>query len=137
MAALTADRDTTMEIGAARSLRVKASTTIFVGSIVCLDATGFAVPGADTANYTFAGIARETVTTTATVSDSDRVEVDCSPGAVAHLAASGLAIADGGVQLYVSDDQTVAKSTTNSIKIGKLAYFESAAVAPVLLAPLS
>ena len=38
---------------------VAASTTIYEGSIVCVNSGGYAVPGADTSGYVFAGIARE------------------------------------------------------------------------------
>ena len=138
MAALSADRNTTIERGEVRSYPVKGATTIYAGSIVCvLNSTGYAEPGADAANLVFVGIAREQVANTGSSGDMS-VEVDCAPGMIALLAASGLAITDAdGTQVFVSDDQTVAKSTSNSVKIGKLAYFIDATTAAVMLEPLT
>ncbi len=139
MAALTADRNTAIERGEVRSYPVKGSTTIYAGSIVCVEASsGFAVPGSDTAGLVFVGIAREQVANTGSNGDLS-VNVDCAPGMVVLLNASGLAQADGdGTQALISDDQTVATSgTTNSIKIGKLAYFLNATTAAVMIEPLT
>lgn len=138
MAALTADRAVTMEVGSVRSYPVKASTTIYAGSIVCvLNSTGYAEPGSDTANLVFVGIARRKADNSSGSAGDISVEVDCIHGSTWRFAATSLAQADGdGTQVYVSDDQTVAKSTTNSVKIGRLAYFESATVAVVAIEPL-
>ena len=66
MAKLTAPRDTSEIAGGATSIRlpVKASTTIFQGSIVAIGADGFAVPGKKAANLRAAGRAEETVENT-------------------------------------------------------------------------
>jgi hypothetical protein len=137
MAALTADRAVTMEVGSVRSYPVAASSTIYAGAIVCVDNNGYAVPGSDSANLKFVGIAREKADNGSGSAGDISVEVDCIHGSAWRFAATGLAQADGdGTQVYVSDDQTVAKSTTNSVKIGRLAYFESATVAVVAIEPL-
>ena len=139
MAALTADRDTDIRRGEVASYPVKASTTIFAGSIVCVEtASGYVVPGSDTAGLVFVGIAREKVDNSSGSSGDLEVEVDCAPGMIAELAATGLAQADGdGTQVYVADDQTVAKSGgSNSIKVGLLREFKSATTAVVMIQPL-
>jgi hypothetical protein len=43
---LVADRDTPYRTGEDQSDPVKGATKIFAGSLVCLDANGWAVPGA-------------------------------------------------------------------------------------------
>jgi hypothetical protein len=137
MAALTADRAVTMEVGSVRSYPVAASSTIYAGAIVCVDNNGYAVPGSDSANLKFVGIAREKADNSSGSAGDISVEVDCIHGSTWRFAATSLAQADGdGTQVFVSDDQTVAKSTTNSVKIGRLAYFESATVAVVAIEPL-
>lgn len=63
MAKLTAPRDTSEIAGGATSivLPVKAATTIFQGSIVVIDADGYAIPGKKAASLKAAGRAEETV----------------------------------------------------------------------------
>ncbi len=63
MAKLTTVRDTSEIAQGAKflSLPVKGATTIFQGSLVALDANGYAVPGSTAANLTAAGRAEETV----------------------------------------------------------------------------
>lgn len=63
MAALTNVRDTSEIAQGAKylSLPVKGATTIFQGSLVALNANGYAVPGAKAADLTAAGRAEETV----------------------------------------------------------------------------
>jgi len=43
---------------------VKGSTKLYEGSLICLDANGYAVEANDTANYKFVGVAMETVNNT-------------------------------------------------------------------------
>jgi hypothetical protein len=104
--------------------KVAASTRIFAGSLVCLNASGYAVPGADAANSKFVGVAREQVDNSAGANGDVAVRVRRK--GVFRLAASGMAIADVGTSVNVSDDQTVAKTTTNSVACGKVAEFVSA-----------
>lgn len=63
MAKLTTVRDTSEIAQGAKflSLPVKGATTIFQGSLVALDANGYAVPGSTAESLTAAGRAEETV----------------------------------------------------------------------------
>ena len=63
MAKLTAPRDTNEIASGATSivLPVKGKTTIFQGSIVAIDESGFAVPGTKAAGLKAAGRAEETI----------------------------------------------------------------------------
>jgi hypothetical protein len=66
MAALTKERDTpTTHFDYPMSVGVKGNVKIFNGALVSTDATGFAIPAADTASTQVIGRANTTVDTTA------------------------------------------------------------------------
>lgn len=124
MAALTKNRLTAYKDGIEVGHQVAASTKIYAGSLVCLNASGYAVPGADTASFNYVGVAQEHVDNS-TGANGD-LTVTVRRKGIHRFAAAGMAITDIGTAVYVSDDQTVAKSTTNSIACGKIAEFISA-----------
>jgi hypothetical protein len=124
MTALTQDRDTPYREGVELDYDVAADAKIYAGGMVCKNASGYAVPGADTASFVFLGVARQRVDNTGG-SDGDKKVVVRRTG-IHRFAASGMAITDIGEQVYISDDQTVAKSSTNSIACGRIAEFISA-----------
>jgi hypothetical protein len=119
---LTADRQTKLKIPGLKAYPVKAATTIYAGSIVMLDATGFAVPGANTASCVCAGIARERAVGGAANGD---VWVRVEAPIIAELAATGLTQAALGRPVYVVDDQTVNAAAANVV-VGPLVEFISA-----------
>ncbi len=122
MTALAANRETlsktspdTCEYG------VAASATIYKGAMVCVDTAGYARAAANTAGYRYVGIALDKAvgTTTAGVT---RVKVSRDR----FLVAKGTAvIGDVGDLVYVSDDQTVATSTSNRVLVGRAENLES------------
>ena len=59
MSALTRDRATPYREGIEVEYPVAANTKIYAGSLVCVNAAGYAVPAADTSGYRFAGVALE------------------------------------------------------------------------------
>ncbi len=61
MSALTRDRATPYREGIEVEYPVAANTKIYAGSLVCVNAAGYAVPAADTSGYRFAGVALEQV----------------------------------------------------------------------------
>ena len=61
MAALTADRNTQRKPGELLPFKLAAGVKIFAGSLVCANASGFAVPGSTAATLTYLGRAEETV----------------------------------------------------------------------------
>jgi len=124
MAALSSDRKTTYREGVEIEYRVAAGARIFAGSLVCLNAAGHALPGADTANFKFVGVATEQVDNT--LGSNGDITVRVRRKGVFRFVASGMAITDIGAAVRVSDDQTVAKSTTNSVACGTIAEFISA-----------
>lgn len=124
MAALTQDRDTQFREGVDFEYPVAANAKIYAGSMVNLNTSGYAKPGADVASEKFVGIAQEQVDNTGGANGAKTVVVRRK--GVFELSGSSLAITDVGAAVYVSDDQTVAKTTTNSVACGKIAGFRSA-----------
>lgn len=120
MAALTADRYTKHRDGLITAHPVKASTEVFKGSLVCVDATGYAVPGADSAGLTFVGVAIEGADNSAGASGAISVRVQ-TMGVFSFAKGGSETQADVGTALNISDSQTVTvDSTINTITCGSL-----------------
>ena len=109
MAALTADRDTHERVAEVRTF--VAGATIYAGALVALNASGKAVPASDTANLTVVGVAQFPA--------ASGEYVNVKSGCFA-FDASGITNAAIGSIVYVSDDHTVASSSTNSIAAGEV-----------------
>lgn len=125
MAALTKDRNTPSR-GAGRviPIPVAASTEIFAGGGVCVNAAGFAVPASDTSGLIPMGLCKKGVDNSSG-SNGDKTVLVYQVGTF-EMVASGMAQSNVGDVVYWSDDQTVAASTTNSIKAGQIVAFTSA-----------
>ena len=116
MAALTGDRNTPRRERGNETHPVKAATTIFAGSLVCLDASGWAVPGSTSTTLTAVGRAEMRVVNSGANGD---LSVDIRRGRFRFgNSASGDLItrADIGKSAYVVDDQTVAKTNGGSTR---------------------
>lgn len=125
MTALTKDRNTTRKAtGQVRVLEVAAGVKIYAGGQVCINADGYAVPAADTAGLKFAGVSKQYVDNSAGANGAETVEV--WRDGVFDFAAAGMGIDDIGKPVFVSDDQTVALSTTNAVGCGVISEVESA-----------
>jgi hypothetical protein len=121
MSALTENRYTKHRDGLVTAHPLKAGAKIFKGGLVCADSTGYAVPGADTLNYTFVGVALESADNTGGADGAATVRVQTS-GVFSFAKSGAVTIADVGAALYIMDDQTVALAAgaTNDIACGKL-----------------
>lgn len=124
MTALAKDRDTQKKDGILVSRKVAASTKIYAGSFVALNTTGYAVPGADTANYRFGGVADAQSDNSAGADGAK--SVNCWMKGLYKFGGSGFTQADVGKSVYLSDDQTVALTSTNLIRCGRIVSVESA-----------
>jgi hypothetical protein len=125
MSALTKDRNTVRKEGDYASYPVKGGSKIYAGSIVCIGADGYAVPGSDTAGLKFIGISRRYVDNTAGSNGALSVEVwrrGCF-----EMTASGMGIGNAGDSVYVVDGQTVglAVTTVNDVPCGRISEFNS------------
>lgn len=126
MSALTRDRATPYREGIEIEYSVAANTKIFAGSLVCVNATGYAVPAADTSGYRFAGVAMEQVDNSGG-SDGGQV-VRLRRVGVFEFDAVSITQDMVGVDMYATDDHTFddAAGPTNDIKVGKLVKYVSA-----------
>jgi hypothetical protein len=126
MAALTQDRNTTYREGVEMEYPVAGGTKIYAGSLVCRNATGYAVPGADLAGVKFLGVALEQADNITGADGARPVRVR-RKGAF-EMAASGLDRVNLEDPAYVVDDQTVGLSgqTSHQVACGRIAGFVSA-----------
>lgn len=121
MTALTANRYTKHRDGIVTAHPIKASTHIYKGSIVCSDATGYAVPGDDASGQTVLGVALEEADNSSGANGALSVRVQTS-GVFSFAATGTITQASIGAGLFVVDDQTVAlaATTTNDVAVGRL-----------------
>ena len=121
MAASTADRNAQVKsTGRHISIGVLTGTTIYTGTIVCVTAAGWAVPGADTAGLKTVGIALEQVVN-AGASGAEVVTVEKGVAALNGGSTPPLQ-ADIGRVVYVSTDNEVEKAgaVSNDVEAGIL-----------------
>ncbi len=132
MGALNKPRDT-VEIangGKTLSLPVKGSTTIYQGSLVALDANGYAVPGKKAEGLTAAGRAEETVENKG--ADGDlviRVTRGVFVFANTGTAANKVTAAHVLKPCYIQDDQTVTTLATGASVAGLVIRVDDTGVA--------
>ncbi|MDM7928670.1 hypothetical protein [Blastomonas fulva] len=124
MAALTQDRATPrLAEGNVFSRDVAADAVIFAGAIVCLSATGWAVPGSTATTLVADGVAQEPVDNTGGANGDVKVRVFKGVFRFGNSAAAdAITRAEIGDDCYIVDDQTVAKTSgTNTRSIaGKI-----------------
>lgn len=125
MAALTASYDALQKEGKVQNYPVGAAKKFYKGSLVCVPtATGFAEAGTDIAASNFVGVGYEDA-------DNSAGAAGALSGRV-HKTGSFVFNAVGALQTWVSkpmmltDDNTVALTSTNSIQVGVCTEFISA-----------
>lgn len=118
---LANDRNTPLMDAECIGVPVKAGQTIFAGSIVCVDAAGLAVPGANTAGLTYVGRAEERVSSVG--KQDGNVSVLVRRGAAFKWAVDSAIPASKLMKdVFVFDDQTVA--ATGSVRAGVVVRIE-------------
>lgn len=128
MAALTQDRNTHSRAGELHHPPVAGSVEIFAGSIVMLNATGYATPGAAATGQICAGRAEEHVDNSAGADGDKNVTVRSGVFKFANSAsADEITLAEIGDNCYIVDDQTVAKTDGTGARsvAGKVVDVES------------
>ncbi len=124
MTALTQDRKNISREGERFEDPVLAATKVFGGGLVAIDANGWARPAADVAGLIVRGVAQEQVDNLAGANGAKTVPLE---NGVYQFESTALTIADIGKPMFVSDDQTVVKTTTtNKIVAGILVGIEGA-----------
>jgi len=116
MTALSANLDTERKDGEIIRYPVLASTTIYKGALVVDLDTGYASAGDDASGATFLGVAVEKKDNSSG-SDADKAVRVNKKGTYVFSKASAVQT-DIGVAMYISDDQTVATSSSYSILAG-------------------
>lgn len=111
MVALTEGRMTKSRTGETYSRLMAGTKKVYDGGIVCLNATGFATPGAVSAALVADGVACSTVDNTDGADGAVSVEVRKGIFQFANSAAGdAITKAEIGDDCYIVDDQTVAKT---------------------------
>lgn len=128
MAALTNVRDTSELGGKYIALPVKGATTIYQGSIVAIDATGYAIPGKKATGLKAAGRAEETVENKG--GDGEAVIRVARGVFVFENSTSGkITAAEVLGPCYIENDQTVMKTATSASVAGLVIRVDDEGVA--------
>ena len=123
MTATTTDRDTKRSDGKLKALKL-AAVKVPKGVLVCIDASGYATNGADTANYLFAGASYEQVDNSGGSAGDEAIRVEKTGEHLFAYNGSDASQAIVGKEVYIVDNQTVdddAAAVTNDIKCGTVA----------------
>ena len=111
MTALASDRNTLAKDGRTRSLLVGAGKVIWAGSLVVLNATGYAEPGSTALGKIAVGRAEQWIDNSAGADGAVSLRVSRGVFAFANSAAAdAIGRTEIGKTVYVVDDQTVAKT---------------------------
>ena len=111
MSALTQDRNTSRRDGNQVEPPVAATTRIWGGAIVCINAAGFAVPGATATTLKAVGVAEGRADNSGGAAGDIRVRCRKGPHRFANSGSTdAIALTDVGSDCYIVDDQTVAKT---------------------------
>ena len=129
MTALAADKQVETRDAGVKAYLMASNTTIYKGGLVCLNASGLAVPAADTSGFTCVGVAFEGMVNP---SGGDK-KVRVVSGRHFKLTGTGMAQSSVGQVAYVLDDGTVALAggVVNTIPVGVISEYVSATVVHV------
>lgn len=105
------------------SYKLKASTTVYAGSLVATDGNGLLVPAGATVGHTVVGRADEKITSASTGTYLCKV----SQGTFKWKNSSGSPVVQGlvGKPCFVEDDETVGLSEANSVVAGIVQEIDS------------
>lgn len=135
MTALAANYQFASKQNGVKSYPVADNVHIYKGSIVCVNSSGYAVPGANTAAYVTVGIADEEVDNTLTghAAGLKRVRVISGRHFLMNDVTADLTQAKVGLVVYVTDSGNVSLSESNSIAVGIVTEYVSSTQAWVYI----
>lgn len=119
------DSRTQYRVGEDVIMPVYQGARIYAGTLVCVNAEGYAVPADDHAGYRFVGVAKEQSDNRQGASGDRTVRLGAT--GTYRVAVQGLSQADIMKPMYIIDDLTIAADTVNSVRCGVLEEYESAA----------
>lgn len=125
MAALTADRNTPMKDGELVSVPVATGVTIFAGSLVVANSSGFAAPGSVATTHTYLGRAEEKVVNPGANGAVSVLVRRKKAFKWANKAGDLVTQALLGKSCYIEDDQTVRLTATGASVAGRVIAVES------------
>lgn len=131
MTALTQDRNTLAQLGEVQEHPVLAAAVIYAGSIACLDAAGWVVPGATATTLIAAGRAEERADNSAGGNGAITAKVRAGVFRFDNSAAADeITRAEIGDDCFIVDDQTVAKTdgTGTRSKAGTIVQIDTLGV---------
>lgn len=128
MTALAADRNTPYQDAELIAVPMAASTTIYAGSLVAANASGYAVPGSTATTLTALGRAEETVANAGSAGDKSVLVRRGKAFQFANDGSDAVVQADLGKSCYITDDQTVSHTSTGKSVAGKVMGLDSAGV---------
>lgn len=134
MANLTANRDDQLSEGTVLVFPM-AAVKIYAGAMVALNTSGYVTNAADTASFVFVGSALDLIDNSAGSAGALTIRVRTT--GVIQCVTSGATQATVGAKVYVSDNQTVATSTSNSVLVGRVVEYDSATSVRVKMASLA
>jgi len=122
--ALTADKATEYTLGKLLALPVDDADCIYAGSLVSVNAAGYAIVGADTASTIFVGISTQQKDNT-DGSDGDLYITVQRQGVFKMLLGTAITIANVGDNVFISDSATVdlTANVSNNIYVGIIAKY--------------
>jgi hypothetical protein len=117
MTALAVDRPTPKRSGHQFSFPVAASSKIYAGSLVCINASSLAVKGSAATGLKCVGVAQEQADNTSGADSAINVPVERGTWRFGNSAAGdAIALKDIGASCYIVDDQTVALTNGSSTR---------------------
>ena len=132
MAALTKDVPRrTKGLSKLQAYKVATNAVIYKGAIVCTNASGYLVPGADTANFNCVGIATEAADNTGGANGDLEILVYRGVAYVSTTGANAVTQANVGQDAVILDDNTIvlAAGATNDTTAGEIMAVDSYGVA--------
>ncbi|MCK9569886.1 hypothetical protein M0R72_13160 [Candidatus Pacearchaeota archaeon] len=125
--ALSANAVIARKDGVMQSYPVADNVHIYKGALVCVDTSGYACPGADTAGYKFVGVAWEECDNTLTGHAAGGKSVLVDQGRFL-LPATSITLPMVGSKMYLVDDATIddIAGVTNKVEVGVLDEYVSA-----------
>jgi hypothetical protein len=112
MSATASDRNTLKRMGHQFNFPVAANTKIYVGTLVCINASGYATKGATATTLKCAGVATEQVDNTNGNDGDKSIATERGTFQFANSAsADAITLADINASCYIVDDSTVAKTS--------------------------
>ncbi len=126
MAALAAERNTPQMADVPRAALSwpQAASTIYKGSLVVLNAAGFAEAGTTATAKVAIGRAKKTQTNSGSAG-SVSIEVEEGIFKWANAGGDAVVAADRGLSVYITDDQTVNHTATGKSVAGKCIQIDS------------